>query len=106
MSDEQKPNLDDLKQAVVDGDVQRAQAIAIERQRAAIRSEGTPLSMQEAITRALCIGPMSGIQERVELAMRDYLAQRFGVAMLRAVSPSEQQLLNDLWNSITGGKLK
>ena len=98
--------LDDLKKAVMEGDVQKAQAIAIERQRAAIREEGTPSSMREAIMRALCIGPASGVQERLELAMRDYLAQRFGVAMLRTTTPAEQELIKELWNRITGETMK
>jgi hypothetical protein len=108
-SDENKPSIEDLKQAVVDGDVQRAQAIAIERQRAAIRTEGTPLTMSEAITRALCIGPMSGIQERVELAVRDYLAHKFQAAMIRASDHQVQEAeeaIRDLWFKITGEKMK
>lgn len=105
MSNDEK-SMDDLKNAVMEGDVQRAQAIAIERQRAAIRTEGTPLTMKEAIAQALCIGPMSGVQERVELAVRDFLAQRFGVAMLRATTPAEQELLKDLWNRTTGETMK
>ena len=106
MSNDEKTSLDDLKKAVMDGDVQRAQAIAIESQRAAIRDQGTPLSMDEAITQALCIGPMSGIQERVHLAIRDYLAQKFQWAQLRATTAAEQELLTDLWNRITGEKMK
>lgn len=61
---------------------------------------GTPKTLQEAIDRALLLGPMSGIRERTKHAVIDYLAQKFGVALMKNQSPEAQNILDDLWKQI------
>lgn len=67
---------------------------------------GTPKTLIEAIENAICIGPLSGLRDRTRHSVRDYLSQRFGVAFLRAESPSELKRLEELWAQITGEKPK
>lgn len=60
---------------------------------------GTPKTLQEAIDRALMIGPLSGVQERTFHAVKDFLAQKFGVAMLQ--NEKSQDALKELFEIIT-----
>jgi hypothetical protein len=46
------------------------------------RNVGTPKTLDEAIENALCIGPLSGIEERAYQHIKDFLAQKFGVAYM------------------------
>lgn len=45
-------------------------------------TKGTPKTLDEAIENAICIGPLSELQERMYHHVRDFLAQKFGIAML------------------------
>lgn len=63
---------------------------------------GTPKDLDEAIKQALCVGPLSEITERTYLILKDFLSQRFGVAML--VAADDERLvavLQELFNEIT-----
>jgi hypothetical protein len=63
---------------------------------------GTPKSLNEAVQNALMVGPMNEAPERVVAHVRDFLAQRFGAAMLER--PESQSVLDELWETITGEK--
>lgn len=63
--------------------------------------EGTPKTLDEAIMRALMVGPLSQIKERSYLVLKDYLAQKFGVALLLATTPEIESVLQVLFEEIT-----
>ena len=64
-------------------------------------NQGTPKLMREAVTNALCVGPLSGVTDRVYWAVRDFIAQRFGAAMLDASkSPEMVEALDKLFKEI------
>lgn len=54
---------------------------------------GTPKTLREAIRRALLIGPLSGAEERTYLAVKDFIAQRIGAAVLLQSSMAESALM-------------
>lgn len=60
----------------------------------------TPKTLDEAILQALMVGPLNQIRERAYLVMKDFLAQRFGVAMLKEADPRVVSLLEDLFEEI------
>lgn len=66
---------------------------------------GTPKTLQEAIDQALCIGPLSEVRERTFFAVKDFLAQKFGVAMLKA-GAMEDEALRQLFLKITGERVE
>ncbi len=68
--------------------------------------KGTPKTLEEAIHNGLCVGPLSDVVDRTKQCIRDYLAQRFQAAMLKAHTPEQEALLEDLWLAITGERLK
>jgi hypothetical protein len=45
---------------------------------------GTPRTLDEAIRNAICTGPLSGVSEQLYHHIKDFLAQRFGVAFIKA----------------------
>lgn len=45
---------------------------------------GTPESLESAIYGAMVMGPLKGAPDRTLAAVKDYLSQRFGTAMLEA----------------------
>lgn len=45
-------------------------------------NQGTPKTLDDAIRMARYIGPMKNLEERTYWAVRDFLAQRFGTAVL------------------------
>ena len=66
-----------------------------------IENSGTPKTLDEAIKFALCVGPLSEITERSYLILKDFLSQRFGVAMLLANDPKVEEALKILFEEIT-----
>lgn len=66
------------------------------------KTRGTPKTLDEAIHNGLCVGPLSEVVDRTKHCVRDYLAQRFGVAMLKAHTPEQEALVCELWAAITG----
>ncbi|MDH4163308.1 MAG: hypothetical protein OEW15_11565 [Nitrospirota bacterium] len=60
---------------------------------------GTPKTFDEALFRALCVGPLSEIRERSYRVFKDYLAQKFGTAMLQ--HPEAEEILKKLFDDIT-----
>ena len=67
---------------------------------------GTPDSIDELLTREMTCGPLDTFFIRMKSAFRDYLAQRFQAAMYKAHTPEQEALLEELWFSITGERLK
>ena len=63
-------------------------------------SIGTPKTLFEAVRLALCIGPLNGVEHKMKAYVRDYLAQRFAVAMIRAKTENESKMIEELWQSI------
>ena len=57
-----------------------------------------PQNLQDRITHALCVGPLSGLKERVEIEVRDYAAQKLCAAFLKLElkKNSPREILNCL----------
>lgn len=66
----------------------------------------TPLSLDEAVYRGLSVGPLCDVIQRTRAQVRDFLAQKFGAAYLRANSEEELERLVELWNQVTGENKK
>jgi hypothetical protein len=66
------------------------------------KTKGTPKTLQEAIKNALQVGTVEDISERVSHHVRDFLAQKFGVSILKAHTPEQEALICELWAAITG----
>lgn len=67
---------------------------------------GTPKTLDEAIKFSLCVGPLNEITERAYLVLKDFLSQRFGVAMLMATNQETETALKVLFEEITRRDLK
>lgn len=63
--------------------------------------DGTPKNLDEAIMAALMVGPLSQIKERSYHVLKDFLSQRFGVAMLMATNSETETALKVLFEEIT-----
>lgn len=63
---------------------------------------GTPKNLDQAIYGGLCVGPLCDVVDRTKAHVRDYLAQKFGVAMLKAHTPEQEALICELWTAVTG----
>lgn len=66
------------------------------------KMDGTPKTLDEAIALALMVGPLSEIRERAYLVLKDYLSQKFGVAML--MHTECDTVLKNLFEDITRRK--
>jgi hypothetical protein len=64
----------------------------------------TPKTLDEAIKNALLIGPLDQAISRTHFAIRDFLAQRFGVAYFNVDNPQELERLQTLFESIVRTK--
>lgn len=65
-------------------------------------AQGTPKTLDHAIYFALCVGPLSEIRNRAYAVFKDFLAQRFGAAMLK--HPECGDILKELFESIVERK--
>lgn len=63
-------------------------------------TQGTPKTLDEAIKFSLCVGPLSEITERTYLILKDFLSQRFGVAMLLSTNTETETALKVLFEEI------
>lgn len=61
---------------------------------------GTPRNLEEAIKHGLSIGPMHAVAKQTKSCVRDFLAQRFGVACLDVKNDEELARLQKLFESI------
>jgi hypothetical protein len=66
---------------------------------------GTPKSFEEAVFCGLQ-GPLCHIRDNMKAVLRDYLAQKFQVALMKCHTPEQQAIVEDLWLAITGERLK
>lgn len=67
-----------------------------------IKNRGTPKTLNEMIVNEITVGPMRSLEFRLNFATRDFLAQKFAVAFLRAhISPEAEKILQDLWREVT-----
>lgn len=75
---------------------------------------GSPKNLDECVTNIICFRPAKGIsiQDHAKNNIRDLLAQKFGVAILRmdmwregSTTQQPEDILKELWERITGEKL-
>jgi hypothetical protein len=72
------------------------------------KTEGTPKTLLEVgfriLTTPMCNFSAGDIHpaEGVKAIMRDYLAQKFSVAMMKSHTPEQEAMLEELWLAITG----
>jgi hypothetical protein len=64
--------------------------------------KGTPKNLREAIENGVFYQPVGGQGELIEPHVIDYLAQKFGAAMLGTDSLETKKALQLLWEKITG----
>lgn len=62
---------------------------------------GTPSTLDDAVTQALCVGPVSEIRDRSYCVLRDFMAQKFSVAMLKSDDEGTTKILEDLFRELT-----
>lgn len=62
-------------------------------------SKGTPLTMREAISDAIYLGPLSETENRILAAVKDFTAQKFSVAYIKA-TPEELDKLDELYKKL------
>lgn len=65
-----------------------------------MNNAGTPRTLDRAISNGIAAGPMSKLPDSMYWAIRDFLAQKFGVAYLM-VSADELKVLHLLFENIT-----
>lgn len=68
-----------------------------------MNNQGTPKYMREMIQRSLCIGPLIHLESRAYDHIKDFLSQKFGVAMLHASNQGDlktEALLKELFDEI------
>lgn len=59
---------------------------------------GTPKDLDEAVLHAICIGPINQVRERSYVVLKDYMAQKFAVAYMKADgNPEALKILEDLY---------
>ena len=63
-------------------------------------NEGTPQNFDQALAAMLNVKPGAGFQNRLRDVWKDYVAQKFSVAMLQAPSKDEADRLQELFNKI------
>ncbi len=61
--------------------------------------KGTPRFLDEAILNAITIGPLSETQERLYHHVRDFMAQKFGIAFLGTKNNDADELLKSLFEA-------
>lgn len=65
-----------------------------------IEGKGTPKTLRQAVEETMTMGPAKEIPDRMQENVRDYLAQRFNVAMFQALNEGEADRLMKLFKSI------
>lgn len=75
------------------------------RLRAYYGSPGTPKTLAEAITLALCMGPLCEVQERSYTILKDFITEKFTIAKnFHKQEPTTVALLNILLEELTKRK--
>lgn len=65
--------------------------------------EHTPKSLEDAIYWGLQ-GPFKKVHANMKATLRDFLAQKFCVQTIKAKTPEQEIMLEQLWEAITGEK--
>jgi hypothetical protein len=60
---------------------------------------GTPQTLDGAIANAICIGPITRVPEQLYIHIKDFLSQKFCIAMLTA-DEEEAKMLQNLFDEI------
>lgn len=71
-------------------------------QKSSPHQAATPKTLDEAIARAVCIGPASEIKERLYFILKDFMAQSFSVNYCKAENDAELERLKWLFERLTG----
>jgi hypothetical protein len=73
---------------------------------------GTPDTLLKAVRNGVFTSPMSEMDNGIKRHVRDYLSQKFGVALLKSqnfqdpvLSATVETELKNLWKSITGEEI-
>lgn len=62
-------------------------------------NDGTPRTLDEAIMKGICVGPLGDTKNLLYLHIKDFIAQRFQVLFL-AAEGDELKRLEDLFQTI------
>ena len=70
------------------------------------KTRGTPKTLEDAVIASICFRPPEGTQidQYVRDVFRDFMAQKFGVALLKAHTIEQRAMLAELWQQLTGEK--
>lgn len=71
-----------------------------ERETETLDQDGTPRTLSGAIALGFIAGAPREIRESLRSHVRDFLAQRFSVAMLKSESKDEIDRIQELWTEI------
>lgn len=70
-------------------------------------NQPTPKTLQEAVRVALCCGPLSEVEDRILMAVQDFIAQKVTTQKFKAYKNGDKSLgdvidshLTELWNEI------
>jgi hypothetical protein len=63
-----------------------------------------PRTFKDVITFSLCVGPLMGAEKRMYDNVKDFMSQKFQVAMLER--PELETYYLELWDSIFGNRFK
>lgn len=61
---------------------------------------GTPKTLNEALKIGICLARGPQVANILAAHVRDFLAQRFNVAMLKAKNPEVEKAIEELWKTI------
>lgn len=64
-----------------------------------MKSDGTPITLQEAINKGLTQGPLNEVEARLYLSVKDFLAQQFTIAICQ--NHDQQDMLMKLYERLT-----
>lgn len=63
-------------------------------------SQGTPKNLKEALMVAICLRPLKDVMDDAPSIIKDFLAQKFGAALLKAENQQEVDAIKELWEQI------
>lgn len=92
-------NLDEIKKSVISGDVEKARLLIAEDGKAEKIAFKTPQNLSEVIQAEIAQGSLNDFRPRLELAIKDYLEQKFQAAIFK--HKEQPVLLQELFAKIT-----
>lgn len=64
--------------------------------------DGTPRTLKEAIEQAVCVGALSELEQRSFEVLKDFIAQKFMIAYLKARKDEKAlKILKETFHSLT-----